>query len=623
MDRPLFVVLAFALAGSGASSARAQTARAPAVEAQLAAGEESDPLAALRAWEERAFRRGGRPVALGSGEPPDSGPGEEPVEPPPPVAEIDLTYLRGARHPDLPMRWDERVVTYLEHFRSDARGRALMTGWLRRSTRWDAVIREALRAEGLPEDLRCVALAESGFDPTVRSPVGALGMWQFVPVTGAEYGLTQTHWVDERMDPYASTRAAARYLGDLHRRLGSWELALAAYNMGYGALLRAIRKYNSNDYGLLSTIEAGLPFETTIYVSKILACGMVMRNPERFGFGEVTRDAAVRARPIEIPPGTSLDEVARVAGVDARELRALNPHILRGRTPPGVAAYPVRIPEPAAATFAQRWAQRRPEQAAHVSAFLRQGESLAELARRYRTTEEALRSLNEIDATTEIVPGTAMLVPNVRPRATPRPEQRVIVAVPRASFAYTDRRRVFYRVVTGDTIERLTRFFRVTAEEIAQWNSVDAAARLHAGMVLSLYVPPAVDLERAVVLDERDVRVLVVGSDEFFDHHERERGRVRVRYRIQTGDTLVTIGQRFGLTTGDLMRINQIRRDARLRAGDHLIVYTSPDLAATMEAAPLETSPPAEVRTTPPPEDDANATENAVPDATPTPSAVP
>ena len=586
LTRLVAAVCAIACGCTSYAIAQSPARLAPAVEATLAAGEEASGLRALREWEESTFRRGAAPGPLGSGHAPLESVTVPETPAPETVDAVDLTYLRGARLPDLPMRWDDRVVTYLEHFRADARGRALMTGWLRRATRWDNVIREALRAEGLPEDLRCVALAESGFDPTVRSPVGALGMWQFVAVTGAEYGLSQSHWIDERMDPYASTRAAARYLGDLHRRLGSWELALAAYNMGYGALLRAIRKYNSNDYGVLSHIEAGLPFETTLYVSKILACSVVMRNADRFGFADVSRDPPLMTVAMDVPGGTSVDEIARAAGVEARELRTLNPHLLRGRTPPGVATYPVRLPHAAAATFTQRWAQRRPERVEHTSAFLRQGESLAEMAHAYRTTDTELRRINELDDSADVIPGTALLVPNVRPRAAARSTETVVVTVPSTTFAYPDRRRVFYRITTGDDAERLSRFFRVSVDELSTWNDIDVRARLHTGMILQLFVPRAVNLERAIVLTERDVHVLVAGTDAFFDYHETQRGRVRVRYRVQTGDTLGTIAQRFGLTIGDVSRINQIRRDARLRVGSDLIVYTSRDLAATMQSAP-------------------------------------
>src|SRR5690606_34255177 len=101
---------------------------------------------------------------------------------------------------------------------------------------------------GLPKDLVWLSLIESGHNPLASSPAGAAGLWQFIPSSGRMYGLTVDRWVDERLDPRRSTRAAARFLSDLYQRFGSWELAMAAYNMGHAGLLRSVRKYNTNDF---------------------------------------------------------------------------------------------------------------------------------------------------------------------------------------------------------------------------------------------------------------------------------------------------------------------------------------------------------------------------------------
>lgn len=593
LRRLVFLGLLLASAGASApvrAQAPTETRLSPGVRALLAAGDESPELRELRLAEEAMFRYG-----LGAGEVAGMPAGltsEVETRIPLAVGSQDLSYLQGIALPDIPMRWDDAVVQYLEYFREDPRGHELMSAWLRRSTRYTGMIEEALREAGLPIDLRCVALAESGFDPRARSAVGAVGMWQFVSVTGDEYGLVQNHWVDERMDPYRATRAAARYLGDLHERLGTWELSLAAYNMGYTALLRAIRKYNSNDYGLLSRIEAGLPFETTVYVAKILSCSVVMRNPERFGFGSVTRDAALVTQSVEVPGGVALSEIAAAADVAVDEVAALNPHLLRRRTPPG-GAYAIRLPREKVETFSRAFARRRQGANSYGSYVLRFGERLDDVARRYRTTTANLREINELEEAERVGPGTALLVPNVRPRVEAEGGERPVVAVPEARFVYEGRRRVFYRVSQGDELVEIARFFRVGVDDLVRWNALDPRATLPSGLLLQLFVPGSVDLSRAVVLSESQVRVLVVGSEEFFDYHETQRGRVRMRYRVQTGDTLATIAQRFGLTLGDLSRINRLGRSTRLRAGQELIVYTSRDVAAGREVPSVAAAPTA------------------------------
>ena len=168
---------------------------------------------------------------------------------------------------------------------------------------------------GLPTDLIWLALIESGYNPTIRSPAGAAGLWQFMPDTARAYGLTVDRWVDERLDPRRATEAAVRLLSDLHRRFGNWELAMAAYNMGHGGLSRAIRKFNSNDFWELSRHEAGIPWETTLYVPKIFATAIVMNNPRAFGIGGVTPSGPEPFDIVRVAPGVLLSRVAAAAEV--------------------------------------------------------------------------------------------------------------------------------------------------------------------------------------------------------------------------------------------------------------------------------------------------------------------
>ena len=130
-----------------------------------------------------------------------------------------LSFSDGdLKKPALPVRWNDRLVEYLRYFRDGEQGRALMRGWLRRAGRYERRLRKILGEVGVPEDLVFVALAESGFNPRVRSRVGAAGLWQFMEATGNVYGLEQDFWIDERFDVEKSSYAAAAYLADLHAR---------------------------------------------------------------------------------------------------------------------------------------------------------------------------------------------------------------------------------------------------------------------------------------------------------------------------------------------------------------------------------------------------------------------
>jgi membrane-bound lytic murein transglycosylase D len=128
-------------------------------------------------------------------------------------------------------------------------------------------LQAAFRAEGVPEELAWVAEAESSLNPSARSPVGAVGLYQFMPATARRFGL-RTWPFDDRKDPKRSARAAAQYLKFLHGRFGSWPLAVAAYNAGEGTVDRAIRKQGSRDFG---RVAPALPLETRMYVPKVAA----------------------------------------------------------------------------------------------------------------------------------------------------------------------------------------------------------------------------------------------------------------------------------------------------------------------------------------------------------------
>ena len=156
---------------------------------------------------------------------------------------------------------------------------------------------------GLPRGLIFVAMIESRASPRARSRTkGAGGFWQFIPDVARGYGLEVSFWVDERRDLAKSTDAAAIYLGDLYHRFGSWELALAGYNAGFHAVLTSMLRFNTNDFWTLCQLEAGLPWETTEYVPKVLAVAIVERNQSAFGFEDVPVESAPPLR-IEISVG--------------------------------------------------------------------------------------------------------------------------------------------------------------------------------------------------------------------------------------------------------------------------------------------------------------------------------
>lgn len=255
-------------------------------------------------------------------------------------------WLKDLRMPDLPVRPDEEIHRYVRFFSETTRGRKIFTGWLRRSGRYRGIVTEALRDRQLPQDLHALVFVESGYSPTAVSSAGAVGLFQFIPSTAKAYGLSVEGPVDERRSAPRSAAAGAHHLQDLYERLGSWDLAFAAYNMGYQGMLARMQELGTEDFWELSALPGALPRETQLYVPKILAVALILRNLDRFGFDDVRAEAAIAASELEVPPHTSLATLARAAGTSVETLRELNPELSGASVPArsGTAPVAVRVP---------------------------------------------------------------------------------------------------------------------------------------------------------------------------------------------------------------------------------------------------------------------------------------
>ena len=220
------------------------------------------------------------------------------------------------------------------------RGRSTMEAGLRRSGQFMQMARKIFREEGVPEDITRLGQIESAWRPTARSWAAASGLWQFIPGTGATYGLRQTAWIDERNGFEKATRASARYLKDLYNHFGDWELAMAAYNTGQGNIDRAIARSGSRSFWKIYPYIAQ---ETRNYVPNILAAMLIAKNRDKYGFHNVRPDGPLTYDVVQVPSATSLHLIAQVTSVSVDYIRMLNPELRRDTTPRGE-AYQVRIP---------------------------------------------------------------------------------------------------------------------------------------------------------------------------------------------------------------------------------------------------------------------------------------
>jgi hypothetical protein len=218
-------------------------------------------------------------------------------------------------------------------------GRVFML--LKRAARYFPFIEKALREAGMPDDLKYLAVAESSLIPYARSSSGALGPWQFISETGQRKGLRKDQTVDERMAFERSTEAAILYLTQLKEMLGSWTLAMAAYNCGENRVLKEIAEQRVSDYYRLN-----LPTETERYIFRIAAIKIILENPRRYGYllpeDQLYKSLKFDTVTVNISSSVHISDLAHAIATDFKVIKELNPELLNYHLPMG--QYSLKVP---------------------------------------------------------------------------------------------------------------------------------------------------------------------------------------------------------------------------------------------------------------------------------------
>ena len=305
----------------------------------------------------------------------------------------------------LPLTVNDAVLGYIHYF--SGRGKNTMIAGLRRAGRYRPLVQRILDEEGLPQELIHLAQAESGFLPRAMSRKAAGGMWQFVAWRGREYGLNQSRYSDDRLDPEKATRAAARHLRDLYQKFGDWYLAIAAYDCGPGTIEHAVERTGYADFFEMRNRRV-LPLETTNYVPIILAMTIMSKNAAEYGLDNIVPDSPLEYDTIELTSPTNLALVSDLTNTPAPDLQGLNPALLRGLAPAG---YSLHVPKGTGsylmAALQMVPAERRASSRMHT---VENGETLASIGRRYRATPSSIAAANNIRSASPAV-GDRLLIP--------------------------------------------------------------------------------------------------------------------------------------------------------------------------------------------------------------------
>lgn len=400
-------------------------------------------------------------------------------------------------------------------------------------------IAEEIDTRGLPMEVALLPIVESAYKPTAYSHGRAAGLWQFIPSTGQHFGLDQNWWYDGRRDVLASTDAALTYLTYLHEFFdGDWLLAFAAYNAGQGTVARAIKRNEAagkpTDYWSLS-----LPRETMQYVPRLLAARDIVLDPPAYGVALVPIDNEPAISVVELAHQFDLALAAELAGIDMEMLYALNPGYNRWASAPE-GPHRLLLPLAQVDQFNQRAAEVPREQWMRWQRHLvSPGETLGEIAQRYRISVSALQEANNINGHI-IRAGSDLLVPvSSRPTGTEN-----------IAGSTQSEQRFNHVVQPGESLWAISRRYGVSVDQLVSWNALSADNTLRVGEQLTVW-----STESAPTSNLASNAVDTIQQ---------------VNYTVRQGDSLYRIAERFRVTIADLRRWNNLGGNNLLQPGQRL-----------------------------------------------------
>jgi membrane-bound lytic murein transglycosylase D len=378
----------------------------------------------------------------------------------------------NGNHNAIPIVLNKHIKAEIDLF-TKGREKKFFIRSYKRSGRYRPFIVSELKKAGLPVELSWLPLIESGFNVVALSKARALGLWQFIPSTGYKFGLKRDIFIDERIDPVKSTKAAIAYLKELHNIFGDWNTVLASYNCGEGKVLRVIRGQNINYLDDFWDLYERLPTETARYVPRFLATLHIVKNLEKYGLDSIEIASPLEYETISVSRQAHLNDIAKNIGTSEKILKELNPELRYNILPSD--QYSLRVPPGKCEVLLSKLGKipicSPPKSTRTVYHKVGPGETLSTIARRYRTSIKSIARANNIRKNNLIVAGKKLKIP----------QKGVIYRTLEPKYKHTSK----YIVKRGDSLWIIARRFYTTTKKLQKLNNL-LNTNLHIGQVLKI-----------------------------------------------------------------------------------------------------------------------------------------
>jgi len=457
--------------------------------------------------------------------------------------------VAGGNHKAIPIEINHHVQAEINSFTKGAEKDFFIESY-QRSGMYRPHIIKTLEEAGFPTELSWLPLIESGFKVQAMSRARALGLWQFISSTGYKFGLKRNTYIDERLDPIKSTRAAMDYLKELHQIFGDWSTVLAAYNCGEGRVLRLINSQNINYLDNFWDLYERLPAETSRYVPRFLATLHIINNPKQYGLDKIEVMKPLDYETVSVSRQVRLKEIAKEIDVGESTLALLNPELRYSILPNE--NYMLRIPQNKGEVLMER-IEKIPisyppsdnssiyysSGGSYIKHRVRSGETLSVIAKHYRTSINSIIRANNIKKNNLIIAGKVLKIP--------RSGRNIYQASQTSSSPEEDGKTqsITYSVKKGDSLWILARRFGTTTNKIISMNNLPNA-NLYIGQVLK--IPTS------------------VFSNELQENKEFK------TYLVVRGDSPYTIAQKHNMSLEKLLSINNLTPRNMIYPGQNLFV---------------------------------------------------